>query len=328
MTLTDFWHMVKRFWVLVVLLPIVFAAAFTGYSYFAAKEQPSYSATVTIVPNSQGPTVAGLAVNGASSPRDGFSGVDIEVAYDTVKSMVTIVASGDSPETAEYCANMLALEAVKKAEALYADIPANVEIPFAAELGVATVSQDSAWVKPGYILVSLLVGLVVAFCILVLIDMVRRPVLSRESVEEQEHLSFFGDCPDGANGTRLLANLRFSLADEECFTVCLVPLSAKSRSDAVANALEAAAREDGGHDALPLRFMPSADASLSASREAITVMDSVPLSADINAAYAAQKAGITILVVREWVDTMKDLEATVEQLKRAHANLAGFIYCV
>lgn len=327
MTLTDFWQMVKRFWMMVVLLPIVFAAVFTGYSYLAAKEQPSYSATATIVPNSQGSTVAGLAVNESSSPRDSFPGIDVEVTYDAAKSIVSIFASGDSPEMAEQCANTIALEVVKKAEALYADIPADAEIPFAAELGVATVSQDSAWAKPGYILVSLLVGLVVAFCILVLIDMVRRPVLSRESVEEQEHLSFFGDCPDGANGTRLLANLRFSLADEKCLTVCMVPLSAKSRSDAVANALGAAAKEDRVHDALPLRFMPLADVSLSASREAITVMDSVPLSADINVAYAAQKAGITILVVREWADSMKDLEATVEQLKRAHANLVGFIYC-
>lgn len=315
--------MLKRFWILVVLLPVTFG----GYSFFAVNGQPSYSAVATIVPNSQASHVAGLAESEASVSHEEYPDVEVEAAFDSAKAIVTIAASGNSPEMTMQCANMVALEVIRKAEAFYADIPVDAEIPFAAELNAAQTVQESGLDRFGFILVAIAVGLVAALCILVLVNMVRRPVLSKESVEEAEKLPFFCECADADCGARIMANIHFSLAGFLDYAVCLVPLSTESGSDDVIKALKNSTKMKQRQDSLPLHVVSSSEDSRQFGTDVITVIESEPLSSDIHTAYVAEKAGITILVVREWVDSMKELEAAVEQLKRAHANLVGFIYC-
>ncbi len=323
MTISELWQLVKRFWVLVVAIPIVFASAYALYAFIIAPTPASYTATATVVPNSQGQAVAGLAVSESSSINGIQSDAAVTVAYDATKTVVSINATGGNADKAAEWANQTALNVIAKAEAFYSDTAQKNVIPFAVEFNEATVVEDADQKKLGFVVGAFLVGLIIALCILVLINMIRRPVLSKQSVEEESGLALFENCPDGEEGKRLLANIRFSLSETANQSICLVPVSDHSHNESVLAALQEAIHAEGSDS---LMVAQSLNDDFCGTSNMILI-DAKSLVGDIETAYVAEKAGITLLVVRQWADSMKDLEATVSQLRRAHANLVGFVYC-
>lgn len=48
-----------------------------------------------------------------------------------------------------------------------------------------------------------------------------------------------------------------------------------------------------------------------------------PLTGDVQSAYVAHNADVTVVVAKQWKDSMKQLAATLQELSLAQANVAG-----
>ena len=147
-------------------------------------------------------------------------------------------------------------------------------------------------------------------CIVVIIDMVRRPVKSIEGMQDLTELPVLEKLP-AKDGNRLLANIRFAAKKDDLQTVCVVPLGEGTLVQDVCAMLKAAMdAEKGAGD----------------SGDTFEAVACEPLSANMDAAYRSRKADAVIVAGRQWSDSLTALESTVAELKLADVNLVGIVF--
>jgi len=318
-TLLDLCRLLKRYLWLVIALPLVCALGCFVFFGATGGSNAKYTAASRIVVSTHVQDVAGLAageVRAVMADAGKNGGIEAKSAVDGNTKTVTITVTGTDEDAVLKIANE---SAVKVCEEAIAFVPDNIDDPFNARVEKASeataAKADSGMFK--YIIVALLAGLFVAICIVVIIDMVKRPVKSVEGVQDAVELPVLEILPMKDKGERLLANVRFASKKDELKSVCVIPVGEGDSDEATVAALVAAAKAEG----LDAR----ADAEPVAEAD-LTVIHCESLSQGMKAAYVARKADAAILVARQWADSLKALESAVAELKLADTNLVGVVF--
>lgn len=324
MTLLDLCRLMKKYWVLILVCMLVCGAAATAFSYLRhSGGSEEISATANIVGNSQAGGVKGLATEEGRQVelKDGtkFGDPDCEyelkVDIETGTTTVTVTVSGPDEQQCIDLANDIAERTCDKAFAWYPG--SDYRLAYDGHVERATMANvtESAGPSKKYILVGLLGGLFLGVCIVVIIDLIRRPIKSVEGMQDLVELPVLEKLP-ATNGERLLANVRFASGIDDLKRVCVVPLGDSGIADEVAKMIESAmATEKPGN----------ADAD-EAVRDTFFVQACAPLSQNMSAAYESRGADAAIVVGRQWTDSLTTLETTVAELKLAGTNVAGLVF--
>lgn len=307
MTLYELLQLIKRYWKLCVILPVV--CAFVCGAFLLIRDSGgSYTANAYIVAGStaQVSSLNGTASSAAREFQQANSGYKASVKADNASLTVTVTVTGpDSQGTAD-AANEIAESSVTESKKLLGagNISANVK---KASVGKAQSGKSI----PTYVLVALLAGLFVAVCIVVGIDAVRRPVKGSRDLATVADLPVLAEIPVDS-GDRLLANVRFASGEKVPHGIMVIPASTGESASQAATLLSAASGNE------------SPDES-QAHGGPVTVVASEPLLQDVAPVYEAQKADAVLIVASQWTDSLKDVEATVAQLKLAGANVVGCV---
>lgn len=315
MTLQELWMVVVRRWKLVAIVTLVCVLACGGY-LMLTKKMTSYSADAYIVGNSQTAYVSGLATDEArqlsEAGEPALKGVAVTAKADTASFTVTVTATGADGDACIDAANLVAGAANDAAIESYSDW----EAPYygtVSEAKTATVVGSGSSLK--YLFVALLAGLFVGICIVVVLDVAKRPVKTPEGVQDAVELPVLEILP-AKSGERLLANVRFAATAAAgegdgsgdpvvVSSVLVVPAGDAEAADAAAKLLEASAIDEGAK---------------------LEVSCGSPLSEGMGAAYASRDVDAVVVAVRQWVDTLPQLESTVAELRLAGATLAGVAF--
>ena len=151
------------------------------------------------------------------------------------------------------------------------------------------------------------------------IDLAKRPITGRGDIEELTTLPVLSSSFSDVDDRRLWASISFA-SDEPLRSLCLVPLTPDSASS-VANNLVAAADASGTKASLFMVNGGFCDEGL--EDDELTVALCPPISSDAAALYCAHKARATVVVVRAWKDSLRDLADALQELHSMKANVLG-----
>lgn len=191
------------------------------------------------------------------------------------------------------------------------------------QVNEASSSTEERESIPKGLAAGLLVGLVLAACYLVLVDLVKAPIKSREEVQNLSELPVLGDV--GADDDQLFVNLRFR-GGKDMRSITVVPLADGDEALSVANQL-ASSFEKVGFSTVCAQVPADAEEPLPApSVDGVTIYCCEPLAAGMGVAIAGHASDAVVLYVREWRDNKRQLAATIQELDLAGANLVGIAY--
>lgn len=162
-------------------------------------------------------------------------------------------------------------------------------------------------------------GLFLALAIIVVIDAAKRPIRSREELENTLELPILNDEVSDL-GAKLWANIQFTAGDA-IDSVCLVPLdgdSAKVCGDALDSTLLQLGKS------VQIYEIGASDSAIAdAEPNEFSIYSCASMSEGVGAAYCAHSALATVICARRWTDSLRSLEDTVRELSMAKANIVG-----
>lgn len=302
MTILDLMRLIQRHLKLVIALPIIFAVVALAYSFFI---QASYTATANFITNGDLAFAQGLASKEATSYAK--SGVQISCSSQSSNKQVTISATGSDATQCIEAANTVANNAVSQYKSSSSSV-------------IATVTEATSAVRntPSPLRVAataFALGLFVAICIVVLIDIAKAPIKSREDAENACELPVLGTGTSVEDGDRILANLQFACGKRPSTIAVVI-------SNELVNALE--------RSSVRTRIVKGSPHArkfkVSVPEDAAVVVCCPPLAAGAGASYIANSSDATVLCVTEWTDSKRQLLATMRELELAKANIAGLAY--
>lgn len=187
-------------------------------------------------------------------------------------------------------------------------------------------AQDAEGVGAGKAMMALeglVGGLFLVLLILVVMDVARAPIKSREEVEKLFGLPALNPRASGDLGEQLWANTQFTTG-KGVQSVCLVPLSGNS-AEICAPSLRAAA-EAAKSRAVVFPVDPREKLDLPEMPGEVAIYQCASLKAGMGAAYCAHAASATVVCVRLWKDSLKTLESAMRELAIAKANVVGIAF--
>lgn len=358
MTLRDLANLIRHFWKWVVIVPVV-CALLVGGLVFARQVSAgeSYSATAKLTvtdpsgvlnQNNLSNLVGAVAQGRPSAQADG----SISVKTDSLTQSVEFSAQSPTAEGAMSLANqaamktaddvraILAEQAVEYSEAasevsdtlsststlLASSATSSADRVAALQSCVFTVTEaDSALSNSSsgtirYAFVGFFGGLFVVVCLLALFDSVRRPVKSVDDLTRVTDLPILAKESQGSWGEHLWANIQFS-TNAEISSVCLVPVSERDGMDEEAQQLVRCAAGDEPRSKIFVVGQNDAAALADAAPVAVVLCDS--LAVNVQGAYLANKASVTVVLVRRWTDNASSVADTLRELHLARANVVG-----
>lgn len=312
MTLHDLLRLLKRYFTLVVALPVI---CLVGTVVVLMLMPPSYVATSSFVTSGDLALAQGLASKEAASYSS--SQVHVSSASTSSSKQVTITATGADQNLCITAANEVANNAVRQYKEANSSIVGTVsEATYAMYNGPSMIRSA---------IVALFVGLFIAICLIIPFDAVKLPVKSRKDIEDECSLPVLGTALSQEGGERLLANLQFR-CNGRPQTVAVVPVGVESTAPVVARELAGALERSDVRVKLVKGSPHAKKFQVSVPEDAAIVVSCEPLDAGMGAAYIAHNADATILCVSEWTDSRKQLASTVSELELAKANIAGVAY--
>lgn len=312
MTILDLMRLIQRYIKLAVILPILFAMVAVTYSFFV---QASYTATANFITSGDLAFAQGLANKEASSYAK--SGVQISSSSQSSTKQVTISAKGSDAAQCVEAANSVAKSAVEQYKSANNSVAATV-----TEATAAVRNTPSPLKVAG---TAFAVGLFFAICIIVLIDIAKAPIKSREDAESACDLPVLGEATTAEGGDRILANLEFCCGRRPA-TTAVIPVGQAESAMIASNELMGALERSNVRAKLVKGSPFARKFKVSVPVDAAVVVCCPPLAAGAGATYIANNSDATILCVTEWTDSKRQLAATVRELKLAKANLAGLAY--
>lgn len=329
MTLSDLWHCVKKYRLVVVstMLIVALAAGVVSFAKTNNSVDNAVTAETTIYANGGWLLISGIASDLADSVMEEEPAVNIDVVYDANRSCVDIKATGDDEEQCMSAASDIAIATVSD---VYAYFPTEVQgdiqyngLPFVAEAQQPRLVESAPGSKRDIvkaIVLGAVVGAILGVCIVIALQLKRKRVLSPEAAEEVAELPALGIGGASLDGKRLLANTRFSLENNYLQAICVVPVSSGSDSCAVTEVLEETLGVERG------QMSSGRDGELDSAIGSDTeVINCKPLSEDITSAYIAQRSDATLVVVKCDIDAIPELRTTVQELRLAAVPLAGIV---
>ena len=312
MTILDLIKLVQRNLKLIIALPAFFVVIAIAWSFAA---QVDYTATASFITNGDLAFAQGLANKEAAAYSD--PGMRISCSSQSSTKQVTISATGQDSSLCIESANAVAEKAVEEYKSTSSSIIATVAKATSAS------RNTPSFIK--MILAALALGLFIALCVVVLIDMVKTPVRSLEDVENASGLPVLGLVPSSGGGERLLANLQFR-CDKRPSAIAIVPVGTAATAPVVARELAAALERIEVRVKLVKGSPHAKKFQVSVPEDAAIVVSCEPITMGMGAAYIAHSADATVLCVSEWTDSKKQLVSTMRELELAKANIAGIAY--
>ena len=312
MTILDLMRLIQRHLKLVIALPIIFAVVALAYSFFI---QASYTATANFITNGDLAFAQGLASKEATSYAK--SGVQISCSSQSSNKQVTISATGSDATQCIEAANTVANNAVSQYKSSSSSV-------------IATVTEATSAVRntPSPLRVAataFALGLFVAICIVVLIDIAKAPIKSREDAENACDLPVLGTGTSVEDGDRILANLQFACGKRPS-TIAVVPIGQADSAVVISNELVNALERSSVRTRIVKGSPHVRKFKVSVPEDAAVVVCCPPLAAGAGVSYIANSSDATVLCVTEWTDSKRQLLATMRELELAKANIAGLAY--
>ena len=322
MTLFDLFKLIRHYIKLVIILPVACAILVTlGLLVMP----PTYVAKATLLTNGDIALAGGFAQTEATT----FSknGIEVSSKNDTSYRTVVIEAEGKDYGGCIAAANATVLAAAndyRSANNAAANDYRSANNQVSITTNEATYAESTSPSIPKTALIALLAGLFVAVCVVVVIDVVKMPIKSRNDIEAASNLPVIETIPTRNRGERLLANIRF-LGDGQPATIAVVPVGLTGGTLTCAEL--ASAFENVGTAVTRIKGNPHAQSlSAIALPEIVTIVECAPLSEGMGAVYIARDADVTILCASEWRDSRKALANVVEELQFAKANIGGVVF--
>lgn len=305
-------RLIQRHLKLVIALPIIFAVVALAYSFFI---QASYTATANFITNGDLAFAQGLASKEATSYAK--SGVQISCSSQSSNKQVTISATGSDATQCIEAANTVANNAVSQYKSSSSSV-------------IATVTEATSAVRntPSPLRVAataFALGLFVAICIVVLIDIAKAPIKSREDAENACELPVLATGTSVEDGDRILANLQFACGKRPS-TIAVVPIGQADSAVVISNELVNALERSSVRTRIVKGSPHARKFKVSVPEDAAVVVCCPPLAAGAGASYIANSSDATVLCVTEWTDSKRQLLATMRELELAKANIAGLAY--
>ena len=312
MTILDLMRLIQRHLKLVIALPIIFAVVALAYSFFI---QASYTATANFITNGDLAFVQGLASKEATSYAK--SGVQISCSSQSSNKQVTISATGSDATQCIEAANTVANNAVSQYKSSSSSVIAIVTEATSAVRNTPSPLRVAA--------TAFALGLFVAICIVVLIDIAKAPIKSREDAENACELPVLGTGTSVEDGDRILANLQFACGKRPS-TIAVVPIGQADSAVVISNELVNALERSSVRTRIVKGSPHARKFKVSVPEDAAVVVCCPPLAAGAGASYIANSSDATVLCVTEWTDSKRQLLATMRELELAKANIAGLAY--
>lgn len=312
MTILDLMRLVRRYLKLVVALPVLFAFIAVAWSFFA---QVSYTSTASFITSGDLAFAQGLANKEAVSYAN--SGIQISCSSQSSTKQVTVTATGSDASACIDAANSVANSAVDQYKS------ANSSVVTSVTEATSAVRNTPSPLKVA--ITALLLGLFVAICIVVLIDVAKAPIKSREDAEATCDLPVLGVATSDEGGDRILANLEFCCGRRPASTA-VVPIAEAASASVVSQVLIGALERSNVRVKLVKGSPYARKFKVRVPEDAAIVVCCPPLSAGAGATYIANNSDATVLCVTEWTDSKRQLMATIRELQLAKANLAGLAY--
>lgn len=311
MTISDLFKLMRHYLKLIVLIPVVCAAI---AAIVILMMPQTYVAKATLLTNGDLALAGGYAQTQAAYYSQ--NGVEVTSSVQTAYKTVSVEAEGNDYGGCIAAVNATVLAAADDCRT------ANGQASVSTNEATGATVLSPSLLKTA--IVAFLAGLLIAVCIVVLIDMVRAPIKSRNDIEATSDLPVIGNIPNRDRGERLLANIRF-LSDEQPSTIAIVPTGLTGATLTCAEIMSsfersgvAVSRVQGSPHAHGLNEVPRPGV--------VTLVECAPICEGMGAVYIARDADMTILCATEWVDSRKMLLATIEELRFAKAKLGGVVF--
>lgn len=312
MAILDLMRLIQRHLKLVIALPIIFAVVALAYSFFI---QASYTATANFITNGDLAFAQGLASKEATSYAK--SGVQISCSSQSSNKQVTISATGSDATQCIEAANTVANNAVSQYKSSSSSVIVAVTEATSAVCNTPSPFRVAA--------TAFALGLFVAICIVVLIDIAKAPIKSREDAENACELPVLGTGTSVEDGDRILANLQFACGKRPS-TIAVVPIGQADSAVVISNELVNALERSSVRTRIVKGSPHARKFKVSVPEDAAVVVCCPPLAAGAGASYIANSSDATVLCVTEWTDSKRQLLATMRELELAKANIAGLAY--
>lgn len=309
MTILDLMRLIQRHLKLVVALPIAFAVIALVYSFLI---QASYTATASFITNGDLAFAQGLASREATNYAN--SGIQVSCSSQSATKQITVSATGSNANLCVEAANEVASNAANQYKS------ANSEI-------IATVTEASSAIRntPSPLNVAataFTLGLFIAICIVVLVDIAKAPIKSREDAENACELPVLGTGTSAEDGDRILANLQFACGRRPS-TIAVVPIGQPESAITVSRELIDALERSNVRTKIVKGSPHARKFKVNVPEDAAVVVCCPPLAAGAGASYIANSSDATVLCLTEWTDSKRQLMATMRELELAKANIAG-----
>ena len=312
MTILDLMRLIQRHLKLVIALPIIFAVVALAYSFFI---QASYTATANFITNGDLAFAQGLASKEATSYAK--SGVQISFSSQSSSKQVTISATGSDATQCIEAANTVVNNAVSQYKSSSSSVIVTVTEATSAVRNMPSPLRVAA--------TAFALGLFVAICIVVLIDIAKAPIKSREDAKNACELPVLGTGTSVEDGDRILANLQFACGKRPS-TIAVVPIGQADSAVVISNELVNALERSSVRTRIVKGSPHARKFKVSVPEDAAVVVCCPPLAAGAGASYIANSSDATVLCVTEWTDSKRQLLATMRELELAKANIAGLAY--
>lgn len=313
MTLLDLGKLVRHYLKLVIALPVVCILIALVINFITPS---SFQATASLTTNADLSVAGGYAQN--ETVRYSQNGITVSSISNPATQSIGITAEGNDYGGCIAAANAAILALSDDIRAMNSD--------YLVDVVEATAATDTSQSLTKMIILAAFIGVFLAICIVVLLDIKKSPIKSRSDIKEASGLSVVGEIPARDYGERLLANIRFSVGRTPS-TIAVVPVSGAGCTIAcaeLANVLShsgvAVSRVKANAHAQGLKTNQQAGTTL--------VVECPPLYEGMGAAYIAREADITLLCVTEWLDSRKVLKNVTNELNKAKANLGGVVFLV
>ena len=185
----------------------------------------------------------------------------------------------------------------------------------------ATQAEKGGVSAPKLALIALLGGLVLSVVVIIVSDLVKRPIKTREEIEAYSGLPVLSWPAAAGEGQMLWANLSVKF-DGGLSDIAMLPLSAGG-SLGNADALCAAAK-DCGSDA---SADPMENAGLaqieSEGADGLKVVACQPIECDASSVYCVRRADAVVLCVRLWKDGLDKLDDVLKELDAVDVRPVG-----
>lgn len=222
MSVRDFFKLLRRHLKLLICLPMVFALCCSAYYLLQPR---TFSSTVTIFASDEAPAIGGIAsLDARTKAREAvFSDYKLTVAADGNAQSVAVCVEGPDGAMCAATAEEIAQKAESEAISLHPDVVMKVSEPS----GPTDISEDPS----KYIASAFFLGLFVAVCIVLVVDLKMRRIHSGEDFGERTGLRPLVD--DSAqvepSGNSILTKLKYMAGHEKIIgVVSLGPASLPS----------------------------------------------------------------------------------------------------